>query len=54
MFKIHIRDEKLKGATAGKKIRSWDAYASNTILDCQKRKMWMRRRKYLDRVLYTS
>lgn len=54
MFKIRIRNEKLKGTTAGKKIRSWDEYENNTILDCQKRKVWMRIRKHLDRVLYTS
>lgn len=54
MLKIRIKDEKLKGITAGKKIRSWDEYASYTILDYQKGKIWMRIRKYLDRALYTS
>lgn len=54
MLKIRIKDEKLKGTTAGKKIRSWDEYASYTILDYQKRKNWMTIRKYLDRALYTS
>jgi len=28
MLKIHIEDEKFKGVTAGKKIRSWDEYTN--------------------------